>query len=175
MSRTCRILGAPEYHTLLCNIGELGWHVQLHDDSHRLPNYLPALEASGFRVVVDHFGRPSQEQGLSCPGFQRLLRSIERGRTCVKLSSAFRLGSPQLAIDAAQMLMRHAGPEHLMWSSDWPFAAFEASVNYTQTPENLKEWVPDPVTRSRILSETPAGLLDCLQSNLSTEPCSSTR
>ena len=55
------------------------------------------------------------------------------------------------------MLMRHAGPARLMWSSDWPFVAFETSVNYTQMLENLKEWVPDPVTRSRMLSETPSG------------------
>lgn len=149
-------LRAPPQQQLLRHIAELGWHVQLHDDSTRLPNYLPALEEAGVRVVVDHFGRPNAQNGLTCPGFQRLLQSVERGRTWVKLSSAFRLGSPQLAIDAAQALMRHAGPERLMWGSDWPFAAFESSVDYTQTFNDLMTWVPDAAARQRILCETPA-------------------
>jgi predicted TIM-barrel fold metal-dependent hydrolase len=148
-------LGAPQYRKLLGHIAKLGWHVQLHDDSHRLPAHLPALESSGVKLVVDHFGRPSQQHGLSCPGFRRLLQSVERGSTWVKLSSAFRLGSQQLARDAAQALMRHAGPERLMWGSDWPFAAFEATVDYTQTVNDLVEWVPDAHARQRILRETP--------------------
>jgi predicted TIM-barrel fold metal-dependent hydrolase len=148
-------LGAPQYRKLLRHVADIGWHVQLHDDSHRLPMHLPALESSGVRLVVDHFGRPSAERGLSCPGFQRLLASIERGRTWVKLSSAFRLGSPQFAMQAAQALLRHAGPPRLMWGSDWPFAAFETSVDYAQTVNDLIAWVPDEVERMRILRETP--------------------
>ena len=74
-------LASSDYRSLLRNIAELDWHVQLHDAGFRLPGYLPALEAAGVKVVVDHFGRPDVEQGISGAGFQRLLRSIEGGRT----------------------------------------------------------------------------------------------
>ena len=148
-------LNSSEYQQLLHNMAELGWHAQLHDDSHRLQNYLPALESAGVQIVVDHFGRPSLEHTLNCPGFQRLLSSIETGSTWVKLSSGFRLGSTKLARDAAQMLLKHAGPERLMWGSDWPFAAFEDKVSYGQTLADLENWVPDVQARDRILCQTP--------------------
>ena len=148
-------LGSPAWRTFLRRVAELGWHVELHDDSARLPQPLAALEAAGVTIVVDHFGRPAAEQGIRCPGFQRLLRSIETGRTWVKLSSAFRLASPQLAADAAQALLRCAGPERLMWGSDWPFAAFESRVDYGQTLADFADWVPDAAMRRHIGSETP--------------------
>lgn len=148
-------LTSPTWRNCLRRIAELDWHVELHDDSERLAQPLAALEAAGVKTVVDHFGRPGAELGIRCPGFQRLLRSIETGRTWVKLSSAFRLASPQLALDAAQALLRCAGPERLMWGSDWPFAAFEATVDYAQTLADFTRWVPDAGTRRRIGSETP--------------------
>jgi predicted TIM-barrel fold metal-dependent hydrolase len=144
-----------EYRGLLRHIAELGWHVQLHDDARRLPDYLPALEAAGVDVVVDHFGRPDLEDGIAGAGFQRLLRSIDGGRTWVKLSSAFRLGSDDLVMQAATALIACAGPQRLMWGSDWPFAAFESRVTYTQVLNDLCTWVPDSVTRHRIAFDTP--------------------
>lgn len=148
-------LASPTWRAFLHRIAKLDWHVELHDDSARLAHPLAALEAAGVKIVVDHFGRPGEGAGIRCPGFQRLLRSIETGRTWVKLSSAFRLVSPQLAIDAAQALLRCAGPERLMWGSDWPFAAFESTIDYGQTLATFEDWVPDAAARRRIGSETP--------------------
>lgn len=148
-------LRSPEYRTFLRRVADLGWHVQLHDDSFRLPAYLDALEEAGVKVVVDHYGRPDGQAGIACPGFQRVLRSVETGRTWVKLSSSFRLQSPQLATEAARALLRHAGPERLMWGSDWPFNAFEDRMTYQQALDRLALDVPDPQARRRISGETP--------------------
>ncbi|WP_411886069.1 amidohydrolase family protein [Polaromonas sp. YR568] len=144
------------YRRLIRNIADLGWHVQLHDDGFRLPAYLPALEAAGVKVVVDHFGRPDEaHDGIRGEGFQRLLRSIEGGRTWVKLSSPFRLLSESLVREAGKALLENAGPERLMWGSDWPFAAFESSFSYDKALANLNELVPDAATRRRISCDTP--------------------
>ncbi len=148
-------LDGAVHRAMLHRIADMGWHVQLHDDSARLPAYLDVLEDCGVNVVVDHFGRPDPHRGVACPGFQRLLRSVEGGRTWVKLSAGFRLGSDRLASEAAQALLAHGGPERLMWGSDWPFAAFESAVDYTRTLEDLAEWVPDAAARMRILCDTP--------------------
>ena len=148
-------LASPDYQGLLSHIADLGWHVQLHDAGSRLPAYLPALEAAGVKVVVDHFGRPDVEHGISGAGFQRLLRSIEGGRTWVKLSAPFRLGSETLVQQAAQTLLENAGPERLMWGSDWPFAAFETRFSYAQALASLDALVPDAATRHRISCDTP--------------------
>ncbi len=144
------------YRRLLANVDALGWHVQVHDDSRRLVNHLPLLEQAGVKVVVDHFGRPGPENGLSCPGFKRLLESIAKGKCWVKLSAGFRLGSPDLAISAASRLLEVAGPARLMWGSDWPFAAFESAVRYAQTITDLEDWVPEEKARRQILWDTPA-------------------
>ena len=148
-------LSSEPYRSLLRRIADLGWHVQLHDDSFRLPAYLDALERAGVKIVVDHYGRPDDRLGIACPGFQRLLRSVQTGRTWVKLSSFFRLQSPALASQAAAALLQHAGPERLMWGSDWPFNAFESSMSYERALAQLALDVPDPETRRRIASETP--------------------
>ncbi|NML48416.1 amidohydrolase family protein [Ramlibacter sp. G-1-2-2] len=149
-------LTSPEYRQFLGRIADLGWHVHLHDDSFRLPNYLDALEASGVNLVVDHFGRP--DRGIDEPGFQRVLRSVEKGRTWVKLSASFRLPSEDLRVQAANTLLQHAGPERLLWGSDWPFAAFETTMDYGQAVASLQRLVPDPVARRRIGCETPLKL-----------------
>ena len=148
-------LTSPEYRMLLRRVADLDWHVQLHDDSHRLPPAIAAIEAAGVKtLVVDHFGRPTQPAGVNCPGFRALLAAIERGRTWVKLSAGYRLEPPPVATSYAAELLKVAGGDRLVWGSDWPFAAFENKVTYAQTIAALTEWVPDPATRRKIAGET---------------------
>lgn len=151
-------LRSPVFRQMLGHIADLDWHVQLHDDSVRLPAHLDALEASGVKIVVDHFGRPDPVLGTACPGFQRLLRSLETGRTWVKLSAGFRLASSELAAQCAQELLKHGGPQRLLWGSDWPFTAFEATARYGDALDSLARWVPDPLARRQIASQTPLEL-----------------
>lgn len=148
-------LRAPAYRAFLRRVADLNWHVQLHDDSFRLPPHLEALEDAGVRIVVDHYGRPDAGNGVAGAGFQRLLRSVEKGMTWVKLSSSFRLASAELASEAAAALLRHAGPERLMWASDWPFSSFESQMSYQRALDRFALDVPDPAARARIGSETP--------------------
>lgn len=149
-------LASPEYRLFLRRAADLGWHVHVHDDAHRLPDYLDTLEAAGVDLVVDHFGRP--DRGTDDPGFQRVLRSVEKGRTWVKLSASFRLPTEELRVQATSELLRHAGPERLLWGSDWPFAAFETTMDYGQAVASLHRLVPDPAARRRIGCETPLKL-----------------
>lgn len=154
--KTTPDLTTPEYKRFLRRINDLDWHVQLHDEGARLPPAIDALEKAGIKkLVIDHFGRPTASLGTACPGFQRVLKSVETGRTWVKLSAGYRLASPQLAIDCARQLLQHAGPERLLWGSDWPFAAFEGKVTYADTVAAFKTWVPDAAARARIGGETP--------------------
>ncbi len=74
------------HRLLFRRIRDLNWHVHLAMEAHWIAHVLPALEASGVRVVFDHFGHPDPDKGLECEGFNALLRSIEKGRTWVKLS-----------------------------------------------------------------------------------------
>jgi predicted TIM-barrel fold metal-dependent hydrolase len=143
-------LGDPEWRGLLRRVAALGWHVQLHDNGPRLPGAIARIEASGAPLVIDHFGRPDPVLGVNCPGFQAVLRAVERGNTWVKLSAPFRIGPDSLARDLTGALLRNAGPERLLWGSDWPFAAFEEQVTYEETLTRFETLVPDPALRGAI-------------------------
>lgn len=150
------------WRLLLRRVADLGWHVHLALEGRHMPAVLPQLEASGVRIVLDHFGHPDVAQGLAGEGFQAVLRSVARGNTWVKLSAGFRLtwrsqasGPPdpvamQLAGDAAAVLLREAGPERLLWGSDCPFVGHESSVGYADALASFVEWVPDAAVRRRM-------------------------
>lgn len=155
-------LGDDDHQLLLRRLADLDMHVQVVVEGRSWPAVLPKLEASGVKIVIDHFGHPDPEEGINCPGFKAILQSVERGRTWVKLSGAYRLtwatpGQPHrdprtgpFALGLAQALVRNAGPERLVWGSDCPFVGHESHVSFQDTLNELTQWVPDPATRRRI-------------------------
>jgi predicted TIM-barrel fold metal-dependent hydrolase len=146
-----------EWKRLLRRIRDVGWHIHLHVGPGRLPAIFPTIEASGVTTVLDHFGYPDIRLGMDCPTFQTVLRAVQNGRTWVKLSGGYRMGSEAL-IPHAQKLLSEAGPERLVWGSDAPFASFEGKVTYQQTLDDLKRWVPDAAQRRAIGADTPLKL-----------------
>jgi predicted TIM-barrel fold metal-dependent hydrolase len=145
----------PEYRKFFRRVADLDWHVHINQDGPLLPPALAALEAGGVKkIVVDHFGHPQRGKGVACEGFQAVLRAVERGRTWVKLSAGYRLESPEVAATCAHALIKHCGPERLMWGSDWPFAAFEDRMHYRDAVTALERWAPDATVRRIIGGET---------------------
>lgn len=146
-----------EYRRLFRRVRDLDWHVHLHTEGPRLPPLLEFLESTGVKLVIDHFGTPDPGKGINCEGFQRMLRSIERGRTWVKMSAGYRIGPANAAI-YARALLRSARPDRLLWASDAPFASFETKVTYQDTIDALYDWVPDALTRHQITAANPIAL-----------------
>ena len=155
-------LGSEEYQLFLRRIRDLDWHVHLALEGEKTPDFLAQLEASGVKVVIDHFGHPEPSAGAACRGFQAILRATQRGRTWVKLSSAYRLqrtapGDPShdsrgeaFGETLAGVLVREAGPERLLWGSDCPFVGYESLVTYDDALTALHRWIPDPAMRRKI-------------------------
>lgn len=144
-----------EYRSLFRRLADLDWHVHPHVDGEDLPKILPTLEASGVKIVVDHLGRPNAE-GINSAGFKRLLQSIEKGRTWVKVSGGYRLG-PQ-AKDYARELLRVASADRLVWASDCPFVGHEKQFAYKTTMDWLVDAIPDANARAKIFGETARAL-----------------
>jgi predicted TIM-barrel fold metal-dependent hydrolase len=107
---------------------------------------LPILEGTGVKIVIDHLGRPDPKSGINSEGFAVMLRSVERGRTWVKVSAGYRLGPA--AKDYAHALLAGAGPERLVWASDCPFVGHEAHVTYQDTIDWFVDCVPDAKMRT---------------------------
>jgi len=141
-----------DYRALFRRLADLDWHVHPHVDGEDLPKILPTLEASGVKIVVDHLGRPDPKTGVNSDGFKALLRSIDKGRTWVKVSAGYRLG-PQ-AVAYARELVRVAGPDRLVWASDCPFVGHENQFSYGSTMDWLTECVPDAAAREKVFGAT---------------------
>ena len=141
-----------DYRAFFHRLADLDWHVHPHVEGEDLPKILPVLEASGVRIVVDHLGRPEPRAGVNSEGFKRLLQSVEKGRTWVKLSGGHRLG-PQ-SKDYARELLRTAGPDRLVWASDCPFVGHEGQFPYKATIDWLNDAVPDAQAHRKIFGET---------------------
>ena len=147
----------PEYRKFFRRVRDLDWHVHINQTADKLAAPIATLQAAGVKLVIDHFGHP-QKGGVACEGFQAMMRAVGKGRTWVKLSAGYRLESPQVARDCARALLAHAGPERLLWGSDWPFAAFEDRMRYEHAIASFKEWVPDAAVRRVISGDTPLKL-----------------
>ena len=143
-----------EYQKFFRRVRDLDWHVHINQEAESLAQSIATLQATGVKLVIDHFGHPTKGQGVQSEGFQAVLRAIDNGRTWVKLSAGYRLESPQVARECAQALLQHAGPERLLWGSDWPFAAFEDTMRYEHAVESLKQWIPDVLARRIVGGET---------------------
>jgi predicted TIM-barrel fold metal-dependent hydrolase len=158
-------VGDEEHQLLLRRLADLDMHVQVVVEGPLWPQVLPKLEATGVKIVIDHFGHANPADGANCPGFQAILRSAEKGRTWIKLSGAYRLTWAQaglarrdpatrpLAFQLAQSLLKNVGPERLVWGSDCPFVGHESHVSFQETLDELAQWAPDALTRRR-LSDT---------------------
>jgi len=157
-------LASEDYRLLFRRVADLDWHVHVVVEGPHWPAVLKQLEPTGVKIVIDHFGHPDPQQGENCAGFQAVLRSVERGRTWVKLAAGFRLTwadgqkrrDPQadlLAARLARNLLQHAGPERLVWGSDCPFVGYEPFVSYRDTLNDFEAWAPDATTR-RKMSDT---------------------
>ena len=146
--KTLPDLTSYEWVRFLRRLADVGWHVHLHIDGERLPQILPALQASPVKLVVDHFGRPDPALGADSPGFQSLLRAVESGNTWVKLSGGFRIGCDPAPL--AHKLMQIGGPERLVWGSDCPFTDFSDKVNYQYVLDQFNAWIPRDEDRAAI-------------------------
>ena len=154
-----------EHRLLLRRVRDLDWHVHVAVEGARLPPVLAALEASGVRIVLDHFAHPEPAAGVACAGYRAALDAVQRGNTWIKLSGGFRLAGPEswrepdfapseaIAETVAADLLARAGPERLLWGSDAPFVGYEGRMTYARAVAQLQRWAPDPATR-RALSDT---------------------
>lgn len=149
-------LRTPSWRRVLRDMADLRWHVEIYVEGAKLPTLLaPALEA-GVKVVVDHFGSPDPALGIACPGFRALLAAVRDGRAWVKLSAPYRLGGADPRPYAQALL--DAGPQQLVWASDWPWTQNSAGMSYAKCLRWLEEWIPDAAARARILDDTPRAL-----------------
>jgi predicted TIM-barrel fold metal-dependent hydrolase len=137
------------YQRLFKCLADLGLHVELLAQGADLPRILPLMEPSGVKLVIDHFADPDRSSGVESPGFIAALRSVDSGRTFIKISAVMRL-SRAVAKACARRLLAVAGTERLLWGSDAPFVGHEPRPTYGEALRAFEELVPDARQRHAI-------------------------
>ena len=138
-------------HPLFDQLEALSWHLQIHTDHGRLADVLRQLPES-LTVVVDHFGKPASPTEVSG------LVAGQHDRLFVKLSAPYRLAEGCEAQDLAARWLDRVGPMRLVWGSDWPCTAHEASQASSASPRWLADWLASDTMTEVVLTDNALSL-----------------
>jgi predicted TIM-barrel fold metal-dependent hydrolase len=152
-------------------LAPLGWHIQIYAALPVIAGLSPQVAQLPVPVVADHFGSPVAAKGVGQPGFAELLDLVRKRKVFVKLSGCYRISKAPDYEDVAPFAraLIEAGPDRLLWGSDWPHSGRLDSGSRTEIAPYqaiddakvlglLAQWCPDAAIRKLILAETPAKL-----------------
>jgi len=147
---------------IAARVRPFGWHLQFHLDARDLVELAPRLEKLPVDVVIDHLGHMPRAADVSHPGFRILLRMLREQRCWVKLSAPMRFEDPRPPypnVTPCARALVDAGPDRVVWGSDWPHVLFDGFIpNDGELLDLLALWAPDAALRKRILVDNPATL-----------------
>ncbi len=138
-----------------------GWHMQIQVEGRDLSNWRrdSAAWRRRWSSITWAAFRPSWASSIA--GFQALLALVREGNTWVKLSSAYAMSKRPYPYDDIAPFAKaliEAGPNRVVWGSNWPHPSYKGTppVDATQL-DLLAYWAPEEM-RKRILVDNPAKL-----------------
>jgi predicted TIM-barrel fold metal-dependent hydrolase len=149
-------------HELLRSVAELGMILQLQVKGDQLVDFLPIIQRTNVRLVIDHCGKPVPERGVEQPGFQALLRLGRSGRASIKVSGFSQFSKERYPYDDVRpfvdALLAAFPLDACMWGSDWPFLRAKERMDYGPLLTLIERFVPNAADRKKLLWETPRRL-----------------
>jgi len=119
---------------LLSRLSALDMWAQFQVEGDQLPNFLPMIERTGVKVLLDHCARPYLDQGFEAAGILALKSLSQSGQTVVKISGfskfskmPFPFADTKAHVD---FLVHTFGLDHCIWASDWPYLKATARLDY---------------------------------------------
>jgi|ERR1043166_2909168 predicted TIM-barrel fold metal-dependent hydrolase len=154
-------LGIESVPRLAQRLKPLGWHLQFYLDIDKMPDVEQRLGNLPVDIVLDHFGHVDCSKGVDAPGFQTLLRLLQRDHCWAKLIGPYRVSTqaplfPDVTPFAHAMLK--IAPDRLVWGTDWPHPNMKRMPNDGDLADMLLDWIPDESLRGRVLVDNPARL-----------------
>jgi predicted TIM-barrel fold metal-dependent hydrolase len=147
---------------LIARLAELDMFLQIQSEHDQLPMYVPWIEDTPVRVLIDHLGRPTPEAGLDQLGFAALLRLARTKRVNVKISGYSKFARRPYPFEDCWPYVRAIVDaftlERCLWASDWPYLRAPERQDYGPLVELAELLFPDPAERRTLLWETPRRL-----------------
>lgn len=145
--------------SLFKKLAALDMFVNLQVEHDQLLAFVPWIEQIPVRVLIDHCGRPTVEEGLTQPGFRALLKLADTGRVHVKLSGYNKFARTAYPFpDCRPFVDALAGAfsvERCMWASDWPHLRATDRQDYGPLAKLAETLFPDPADRRAVFWDTP--------------------
>jgi predicted TIM-barrel fold metal-dependent hydrolase len=164
------ILGAafnPTFHgvdyyrhagDLIAKLAQLDMFLQLQCEHDQLLAFVPWVEATPIRVLIDHCGRPTVADGLGQPAFQALLRLARTQRVSVKLSGYSKFSQTGYPFRDTWPFVRALVDAFTLdgctWASDWPFLRAPERQDYGPLVELVERLFPSPADRRTLFCGT---------------------
>lgn len=136
--KTIPDMNTPEVQDLLAKLRQRDLHLELHLEGPRLAPILPHLVDQGVRIVVDHFGLPSDPD----PKRDSMIRTTASLTDVSMLYFKFS-GHYRTAFDVtghAQDIRSKISDEHIVWGSDWPHTQHEKETNFAAVSALRDAW-----------------------------------
>lgn len=142
-------------------MADAGLHAEMWSDCDALLASREALSGLPVPLVLDHMGGFDAARGVDDAGFRFLLECVASGRVWVKLC-AYRtlLGKDFESGRPFHEALLQAGPDRLVWGSDWPYLRVDPAPDGLQLLQRLREWTPDARLQAKILEENPGVLYE---------------
>jgi predicted TIM-barrel fold metal-dependent hydrolase len=148
--------------SLIAKLADLDMFLQIQIEHDQLSMFVPWIESTPVRVLIDHCGRPTIDAGLDQPGFQTLLRLARTKRVSVKLSGYSKFSKVGYPFRDCWPYMRTIVEaftlEHCLWASDWPFLRAPERQDYGPLAELVGLLWPNPADRRAVFLDTPRRL-----------------
>jgi 2-pyrone-4,6-dicarboxylate lactonase len=147
---------------LALKIAPFGWHLEflMHvDEFSDLDRMLADFPVD---TVYGHLGYMRTSKGIAAPGFQALLRLMQKGHAWVKLTGPYRISTeplPHADTNAYAHALMAAASKQVIWGTDWPHVMVKGAMpNDGDLCDLLGDWVPDAALRKQVLVDNPARL-----------------
>ena len=129
---------SPQIQTLFAKLRRHDLHLELHLEAPRLAPMLAPVTDQGIKVVVDHFGLPSDPDPSSDPIIAATETLQDTSSLYFKFSAHYRT-----LFDLsghAQKILAKVGSDHIVWGSDWPHTQHESNVDYANVQSLRHKW-----------------------------------
>ena len=152
-----------ELHRMADRIKPLGWHIELLIHVHEMDAYINDIKRLPVEASVGHLGYMPATLGADHAKFRGFLDLVEAGRFWVKLTGAYRVTgmkqTPYSDVTPFARALIARRPDRMLWGTDWPHPICPVPMpNDGDLTDHLADWIPDPVTRHRVLVDNPAAL-----------------
>ena len=134
-------INATATQSFFDNLRARDLHLEIHLEGPRLAPVLPHLTDQGIKLVVDHFGLPSEPQPKSDPMVRAVGALQDRSNLFFKFSAPYRT-SFDLRFHAGTLLA-HVGEDHVVWGSDWPHTQHR-NIKYDDVASSTEEGLALP-------------------------------